>query len=159
MNRLSEEKRAAILRCLTEGSSIRSTARMTDTAKGTVLKLLVEAGEFCSHYQDHVLRGLSCSRIEADEIWAFVGAKKRNATRSGQGDIWTYTAIDPDSKLMVTWLVGERNQENTTEFMQDLASRMTQKIQLTTDGNTAYLSAVRAASSAAAISWSFASRT
>ena len=145
MNRLSDAKRAAILRCLTEGNSVRSTARITGTAKGTVLKLLVEVGEFCSIYQDHVLRGLSCGRIEADEIWAFVGAKQRNAKREGDGDIWTFTAIDPDSKLMVTWLVGPRNQASATTFMIDLAGRMTGKIQLTTDAHSMYPDAVRAA--------------
>lgn len=145
MNRLSDAKRAAILRCLTEGASVRSTARITDTAKGTVLSLLVEAGEFCSVYQDHVIRGLSSERIEADEIWAFVGAKARNAKRVGDGDIWTFTAIDPDSKLMVTWLVGHRNGTNAATFMIDLASRVNGKIQITTDAHAMYPDAVRAA--------------
>lgn len=127
MNRLPDSKRAAILRCLVEGNSVRSTTRITGTAKGTVLKLLVEAGEFCSSYQDHSLRDLSCKRIEADEIWAFVGAKKKNAKRPEYGDIWTFTALDPDSKLMVSWLVGERSQESATAFMCDLASRVSGK--------------------------------
>ena len=145
MNKLSDAKRAAILRCLTEGSSVRSTARMTDTAKGTVLSLLVEAGEFCSIYQDLKLRNLSCERIEADEIWAFCRTKERHASRDGDGDIWTFTAIDPDTKLMVTWLVGDRSQDNATAFMQDIAHRVTGKIQLTTDGHTIYQHAVRRA--------------
>ena len=145
MNKLSQARRSQILRCLTEGASIRSTARITGTAKGTVLKLLVEAGEFCSIYQDHILRDLPCERIEADEIWAFVGAKQRNTTRPGAGDIWTFTALDPDSKLMVTWLVGDRTPETATQFMKDLASRVSNKIQLTTDGHGMYLKAVRAA--------------
>ena len=124
MNRLPDAKRAAILRCLTEGNSIRSTARITGTVKATVLKLLVEAGEFCSNYQDQVLRDLDCKRIEADEIWAFVGAKQRNAKKAGDGDIWTFTAIDPDSKLLVSWFVGDRSLESATIFMGDLASRV-----------------------------------
>ena len=144
MNRLPDAKRAAILRCLTEGNSIRSTARITGTVKATVLKLLVEAGEFCSNYQDQVLRDLDCKRIEADEIWAFIGAKQRNAKKVGDGDIWTFTALDPDSKLIVAWLVGDRSPKSATIFMKDLASRVSGKIQLTTDGH-GYLSAVRAA--------------
>ena len=119
MNRLSDSRRAAILRCLVEGSSVRSTARITGTAKGTVLKLLVEVGEFCSTYQDMVLRDLPCTRIEADEIWAYVGAKQRNAKKPGDGDLWTFTAIDPDSKLMVSWFLGDRSEESATVFMLD----------------------------------------
>jgi IS1 family transposase len=145
MNRLPDAKRAAILRCLVEGSSVRSTARITDTAKATVLKLLVEVGEFCSIYQDHLLRNLPCERIEADEIWAYVGAKRKNATKPGDGDLWTFTAIDPDSKLMVSWLVGDRSEESATAFMLDLASRVSGKIQLTTDGHGMYLPAIRKA--------------
>jgi IS1 family transposase len=145
MNKLSDQRRAQILRCLTEGTSIRATARITDTAKATVLKLLVEVGEFCSLYQDLVLRNLPCERIEADEIWAYVGAKRKNAKRTGDGDLWTFTAIDPDSKLMVSWLVGDRSEESATAFMLDLASRVSGKIQLTTDGHGMYLPAIRKA--------------
>jgi len=145
MNRLPDSKRAAIPRCLVEGASIRSTARIVGVAKATVLKLLVEAGEFCSLYQDHVLRGLTPERIEVDEIWAFVGAKQKNATKDGHGDIWTFTALDPDSKLMVAWLVGERTQESATALMVDLAGRLTGKVQLSTDGHSMYPDAVRAA--------------
>lgn len=145
MNKLSDAKRAAILRCLTEGMSIRATARVVGCAKATVLKLLVEAGEFCSIYQDHVLDNLPSERIEVDEIWSFVGSKQKNAKHSGHGDIWTFTALDPDSKLMVSWLVGERSQMSATRLMFDLASRVTQKIQLSTDGHAMYPDAVRAA--------------
>lgn len=145
MNKLPEAKRAAILRCLTEGNSVRSTARITGTAKATVLKLLAEAGGFCSMYQDVVLRNLTPERIEVDEIWAFVGSKQKNAKHAGQGDIWTHTAMDPDSKLMVSWLVGDRSQESSTALMFDLASRVSGKIQLSTDGHSAYPEAVRAA--------------
>ncbi|MEP7098159.1 MAG: IS1 family transposase [Dokdonella sp.] len=134
-----------MVRCLVEGNSIRATCRLTGAAKATVLKLLVELGEFCSVYQDHVLRNLHCQRVEADEIWAFVGAKARNATRSGDGDIWTFTAIDPDSKLMLTWLVGGRTPENADCFIADVADRVAGRIQLTTDGHGMYLTAVRRA--------------
>jgi len=145
MNKLPAAKQAAILRCLAEGNSIRATARMTGTSKATVLKLLVELGEFCSFYQDQVIRNLPTTRVEADEIWAFVGAKQRHARRDGDGDIWTYTAIDADSKLMITWLVGARNTDNATEFMRDLRDRCPNRIQLTTDGHPMYLQAVERA--------------
>jgi IS1 family transposase len=145
MNNLTTEKRAAIVRALAEGNSIRGTCRLTGAAKATVLKLLVEVGEFCSIYQDHRLRGLTTTTVQADEIWAFVGAKSRNAKQPGHGDIWTYTAIDADSKLMVSWLVGPRTQENTNAFMLDLSERLSKRVQLTTDGNGMYLTAVRRA--------------
>lgn len=145
MNKLSVEKRAAVVRALAEGNSIRATARLTGTAKATVLKLLVELGEFCSIYQHYAHRNLSCKRIEADEIWAYVGAKQKNATKDGQGDLWTYTAISADSKLMVSWLVGARNHRNTYDFMADVALRLANRVQLTTDGLSWYVAAVEAA--------------
>jgi IS1 family transposase len=145
MNRLTPAKQAAILKALTEGTSIRAAARMVGVSKTTVLKLLVEVGEFCATYQDHKLRNLLCRRIEADEIWAFVGAKARNAKRAGDGDIWTFTALDAETKLMVTWLVGSKTLENAHSFMHDLHSRLAQRVQLTTDGNPQYLSAVEGA--------------
>jgi len=142
MNKLTPERRAAIVRALCEGNSIRATSHLTGVAKATVLKLLVELGEFCSIYQDHVLTNLPCKRIEADEIWAFVGAKQRNATHAGQGDVWTFTALDADSKLMVSWLVGQRTTETAQAFMEDVAARLTNRVQLTTDGHHMYLAAV-----------------
>jgi len=145
MNTLTDTRRVAIVRALVEGNSIRATARLTNSAKATVLKLLVEIGEFCSVYQDHALRGLKTTRVEADEIWAFVGAKQKNATKGGQGDIWTYTAIDADSKLMISWLVGARNSANTQAFMVDVAERLGNRVQLTTDGLSWYLAAVEKA--------------
>lgn len=153
MNRLSPERQAAILRALCEGNSVRATCRLTGAAKATVLKLLVEVGEFCSGYQDWRLRGLKTERVEADEIWAFVGAKQKRAVRVGDGDIWTFTAIDADSKLMITWLVGGRNPENASEFMRDLRSRLTRRIQLTTDGHNMYETAVRAAFNWDEVDW------
>jgi hypothetical protein len=145
MNKLPAAKRAAIVRALCEGNSIRATCRLTGAAKATVLALLVEVGEFCSIYQDYALRNLTSTRIEADEIWAFVGAKQRNATRQGDGDIWTFTGICADTKLVVSWLVGGRNLENAISFMKDIESRLVNRIQLTTDGHHMYLTAVRQA--------------
>lgn len=145
MNVLSTEQRAAVVRGLVEGGSIRSVARMTGRDKETVMKVLCEVGEFCSLYQHHVLRNLPCKRIEADEIWSFVGAKEGNATQAKHGDIWTFTAICADSKLAVSWLVGARSSESTHTFLRDLASRLAERIQLTTDQWTPYRSAVEAA--------------
>ncbi|MSR06064.1 MAG: IS1 family transposase [Gemmatimonadetes bacterium] len=142
MNVLPQTKQVAILKALTEGSSVRATARLVGVSKDTVLKLLVQVGQFCELYQDYALRRLPSVRIEADEIWAFVGKKQKHARGPGMGDCWTFTAIDPDSKLMVTWLVGMRTAENFNTFMRDLAGRMSGRIQLTTDGNTHYLNAV-----------------
>lgn len=153
MNRLSDAQRAAVVRCLIEGNSVRSTARITGTAKGTVLKLLAEVGEFCSIYQDMTLRNLPCERIEVDEIWAFVGAKQKNAKQAGHGDIWTFTCIDPDSKLMVSWMVGDRSPETASMFLCDVAERMSRKVQLSTDGHGMYETAVRAAFDHRTVAW------
>ncbi|MBA3557208.1 MAG: IS1 family transposase [Gemmatimonadaceae bacterium] len=145
MNKINDSRRAAIIRALVEGNSVRATGRLTGTAKATVLKVLVELGEFCSIYQDHALRNLNCKRIEADELWAYVSAKKKNATKEGQGDLWTFTAIDADTKLMVSWLVGQRTNESARRFVQDIADRVANRIQLTTDGHNMYLTAVERA--------------
>ncbi|MDE0247852.1 MAG: IS1 family transposase [Gammaproteobacteria bacterium] len=145
MNRLSDERRAAILQCLTEGVSIRATSRLTGAAKGTILRLIAEAGEFASVYQDFRLQNLRCKRIEADELWAFVGAKRLNARHEHQGDIWTFTAIDPDTKLMVSWFVGDRSEESAIHFMADLADRLAGRVQISTDGHGMYLTAIREA--------------
>lgn len=145
MNKLTDSRRAAIVPALCQGNSVRATARLTETSKATVLKLLVELGEFCSIYQDHMLRNLKCQHVKADEIWSFVGAKEKNATVDGHGDLWTYTAICSDSKLMISWLVGARNHENTFAFMQDVADRLANRVQLTTDGLGWYVGAVEKA--------------
>jgi len=142
MNKLPVAKQAAIIRALTEGCSIRATGRMVGVSKDTVTKLLVEFGEFASIYQDHRLRQLNTQRVEADEIWSFVGAKQRNATKRGQGDLWTWTALDADSKLMITWLVGPRTAESADAIMLDLRDRLNDRIQLTTDGFGVYYNAV-----------------
>jgi len=118
---------------------------MTRTDKDTVLRILVDVGEFCSIYQDHAIRNLDCKVIEADEIWAFVGAKEANKTREGQGDIWTWTAICADTKLAVSWLVGPRNGVSARAFMYDLASRLSNRVQLSTDKLNWYRAAVEEA--------------
>jgi IS1 family transposase len=142
MNVLSLDRRAAVIRGLVEGGSIRSVARMTGTDKDTVSRLLVEVGEFCSTYQHHTLVKLPCERIECDEIWCFVGAKRKNATKSGQGDIWTFTALCATTKLAVSWMVGRRDTETARIFMRDVARRLANRVQLSTDGHIIYVTAV-----------------
>ena len=147
MNRLSTEKRAAILGMLVEGNSLRATTRMAGVSINTVSKLLLDIGEACAAYQDDHLRDLPCKTIEADEIWSFVYSKQRNVPEDlkgqfGVGDVWTWTALCSDSKLIVSWYVGSRQQEDADAFMLDLASRLRDRIQLTTDGLSAYPNAV-----------------
>jgi IS1 family transposase len=147
MNQLSTTTRCAIVRALVEGNSIRATARLTGTSKATVLKLLVDLGEMASLYQSHVLRNLPCKRIQCDEIWSFVGAKER-AVKAGAkqaGDVWTWTALCADTKLMVSYLVGKRDAQAARGFMDDLKGRLANRVQLTTDGHRAYLEAVDSA--------------
>ncbi|MGA2026345.1 MAG: IS1 family transposase [Syntrophobacteraceae bacterium] len=147
MNRLSLEKRTQILKCLVEGNSIRSTARICDVVKNTVIKLLCEVGEACSKYQDEQLRNLSCKRIQCDEIWSFLHSKEKNVPddkkgQIGWGDHYTWTGICADTKLMVSWMVGKRDYPTATVFMNDLASRLSGRVQLTTDGHNVYLNVV-----------------
>ena len=144
MNKLSTAKRSQVVAALVEGASIRSTCRMTQVSKPTVIKLLVDLGAVCTAYQDAVLRDLPCNRIEADEIWSFCYAKAKNvpADKRGQfgyGDVWTFTAICADTKLVPSWRIGPRDIGTATEFMQDLAGRLRNRIQLTTDGHRMYL--------------------
>lgn len=141
MNKLGVDRRAAVIRGLVEGGSIRSVARMTGVDKDTVMRLLVEVGEFCGIYQYHALRNLNCKRVQCDEIWAFCGAKQRHAKKVGQGDVWTFTAIDADSKLVFSYLVGERNGASCERFLRDVASRLASRTQLTTDGLNWYITA------------------
>jgi IS1 family transposase len=143
MNRLSTEKRAQIIGCLVEGNSIRATVRMTGAAKNTITKLLVDLGEACAEYQDGVLVDLPCKVIEADEIWAYCYAKNKNVPEEfkgtyGYGDVWTFTALCADTKLVPSWLVGERTSDDAEVFLTDLASRMAGRIQLSTDGHVIY---------------------
>ncbi len=147
MNTLSADRRAAILAALVEGASVRAAGRMVGAAKGTVLKLLAEVGSACLDYQRRVFVNLPCKRIEADEIWSFVGAKMANTEphlrgTCLKGDVWTWTAICADTKLIPCWLIGPRDAEAAHTFMLDVASRMAGRIQLTTDGLNWYLSAV-----------------
>jgi IS1 family transposase len=147
MNQLDAYRRAQVIRCLCEGNSIRSTVRMTGVAKNTVVKLLVEIGAACAGYQDRVLRNLPCSRLQADEIWSYVGAKQKNVTAAMAdervvGDVWTWTAIDADTKLVPCWMLGPRDASAARDFMADLAARLAHRVQLTTDGLKAYLTAV-----------------
>jgi IS1 family transposase len=146
MNKLSTEERARIIACMVEGNSLRATCRMTGFAKKTVSRLLVEMGAACSAYQDRVFRNLKCKRLQCDEIWAFVGAKEKNCTadmkRDGKGDAWTWTAICADTKLVPCWFVGTRDGGAAYHFMHDLAARLANRVQLTTDGHKAYLNAV-----------------
>lgn len=148
MNRLSIERRARIIGCLVEGNSLRATARMTDTAINTVVKLLVDVGKACAEYQNQVLRNLKCKRIQCDEIWSFCYAKQRNVPEDkkgqfGYGDVWTWTAICADSKFVPAWLVGDRTLETAEIFIEDLASRFSHRVQLTTDGHKSYLEPVK----------------
>ena len=143
MNRLPTEKRALIINCLTEGMGVNATTRIVGCSKNTVLKLLADAGRACAVYQDQTLRNLECRRVQADEIWSFVYAKKETDTANLEaGDVWTWVAICEDSKLVPTWWIGDRTYETGIQFMEDLATRMAQPIQLTTDGLPSYVEAV-----------------
>lgn len=147
MNRLSTEKRAQIIGCLVEGNSIRATVRMTGAAQNTITKLLADLGEGCTEYQDGVLVDLPCKVVEADEIWAYCYAKQKNVPEQfkgtpGYGDVWTFTAVCTDTKLVPSWLVGERTAYDAEFFLSDLARRMAGRIQLSTDVHSMYGSAV-----------------
>lgn len=144
MNILTTEKRVAVVSALVEGCSIRSTVRMTGVAKDTVLKLLKMVGQACLEYQDSVLRDLPCKRLEMDEIWCFCYAKDKNLPESkrglpGVGSMWTWTAIDAESKLMVSWRLGNRDAANAWAFISDVKERLANRVQLTTDGNRLYV--------------------
>ena len=150
MNTLPKHKKALILRCLIEGNSIRSTARIADVSRNTVAKLLADAGRACSDHQDQALRGLTCRRIQVDEAWSFVYAKQKNVPRAKSappeaGDVWTWVAIDADTKLVPSWCVGDRTSATGIVLMDDLRSRLANRVQLTTDGHRAYLEAVEGA--------------
>lgn len=150
MNRLSEAQRVQVIAALVEGNSIRATVRMTGVSKDTVTKLLVEVGQACAEYQDKAFRNLACKRIQCDEIWNFVYAKDKNlpADKLGQfgyGSVWTWIAICADTKLIPSWLVAGRDASAAYAFMHDLASRLSNRVQLTTDGHRVYLNAVESA--------------
>lgn len=147
MNRLSLLQRAKVVSALTEGNSIRSTVRMTGIAKNTITKLVTELGPVCAQYMDRIFHNLPCRRIQCDEIWSFCYAKQKNVTPAiaaerRAGDLWTWIALDADTKLVCSWLVGDRDVINANEFIRDLASRLAHRVQLTTDGLSLYLNAV-----------------
>ena len=150
MNRLAIEKRAQILGMFSEGMSLRSTSRLADVSINTVSKLLVDLGAACMEYQDKTFRNLQCKRIQVDEIWSFCRAKAKNVPEEhrnefGWGDVWTWTAIDADSKLVPSWLIGNRSAVCASEFIADLKARLANRVQLTSDGHRPYLQAVEAA--------------
>jgi len=150
MNQLAAERRNQIVRALCEGNSLRSTSRMTGAAVNTVVKLLADLGSACLDYQDQVMVSLPCQRLECDEIWSFVYAKAKNVPTAhrgefGYGDVWTWTAIDAETKLVPCWHVGSRDGSDAWHFMNDLAGRLANRVQLTTDGHKAYLEAIEGA--------------
>ncbi len=150
MNKLPLAKRVQILSMLVEGSSMRSISRVADVSINTVSGLLVDAGKACAAHHDATVKGVKAKRIQADEIWSFCYAKQKNvvtakAAPEDAGDVWTWTALDADTKLIVSYLVGGRDAGYAHEFMQDVAARLANRVQLTTDGHKAYLSAVEGA--------------
>ena len=150
MNKLTREKQIEVVKCLVEGNSIRSTSRITEVARNTVSKLILELGEACEQYHDEHVVNVNSKRVECDEIWSYVGKKDANCTSGelatvGVGSVWTWTAIDADSKLIVSWLVGGRDGEYAYRFMSDVASRLANRVQLTTDAHSSYFTAVREA--------------
>jgi IS1 family transposase len=150
MNRLGSRTRAMVVRCLVEGNSIRATVRLTGAAKNTVVKRLVEVGAACSKFMDEKMRDLPCKRLQADEIWSFVYAKQKNVTAKIAeeriaGDVWTWVAIDTATKLVPCWMLGQRDASAARDFMEGLAGRLANRVQLTTDGLKVYLTAVEKA--------------
>src|SRR5437588_4349279 len=150
MNKLPVEQRARILNLLVEGSSMRSVSRICDVSINTVSKLLVEAGKACAAFHDATVQNVKTRRCQVDEIWSFTAAKQKNVRTmkvpvQGAGDTWTWTAIDAESKLIISWLVGGRDSDYAMAFMDDLRSRLANRVQLTSDGHKAYLEAVEGA--------------
>lgn len=150
MNKLSVKARAQMLSMLCEGASMRSVSRLADVSINTVAKLLIDAGKFCATFHDDKVRGVAAKRIQCDEIWSFTYAKAKNVAAAKDapewaGDTWTWTGIEAQTKLIVSWLVGGRDGEYAIAFMDDLQSRITNRVQLTTDGHKAYLEAVEGA--------------
>lgn len=147
MNRLSIERRAQVIGCLVEGMGLNGTVRVTGAAKNTVLKLLTDLGSAAADYQDDVLRNLDTRRVECDEIWSFCYAKQKNVPEDfkgtlGYGDVWTWVAVDSDTRLVPSWLVGERTAKDAYVFMRDLHTRLKNRVQLTTDGHQPYLQVI-----------------
>jgi IS1 family transposase len=149
MNRLSTDKRTQVISALVEGTSINATSRMTGVSKHTILKLLADMGCVCASYHDANVRNLRSRRVQCDEIWSFIYGKDKNLTmeqvKAGAGSVWTWTAIDADSKLIISYTLGDRGADTAHVFMQDVASRISTRIQLTTDGHRMYAEATEAA--------------
>jgi IS1 family transposase len=150
MNKLPAEKRAQILHLLCEGNSLRATSRLADVAYNSVARLFVDAAKACLDYQDRTLRNLKCRRVQLDEIWSFVYAKQKNISRAkaapvDAGDVWTWVAIDAETKLVPSWRIGDRSSETAIAFADDLAKRLANRVQLTTDGHKVYLEAIEGA--------------
>lgn len=150
MKQLTTDQRVAVVKALCEGVSIRGTVRLTGVAKNTVTKLLCELGQACSEFQDKAMRNLTCRRLQLDEIWSFCYAKEKNVPEEmkgqfGVGSVWTWTAIDAETKLVPSWLVGTRDGDCAKVFANDLAGRLTSRIQITSDGHRAYLDAIEGA--------------
>ena len=147
-NVISMAKKVAVISALVEGCSVRSTVRMTGVSKGAILRLLESVGTACAEYQDRVIRNVSANRVQVDEIWSYVGAKAKNVKpehfENGgyAGDVWTFVALDADTKLAISWLAGRRDAGYAADFLQDVASRLANRVQLTTDGHKMYLDAV-----------------
>jgi IS1 family transposase len=149
MNRLSLDRQAQAISCLVEGNSIRSTERMTDIHRDTIMRLLIRVGDACANLMDETMRDLTCERIQVDEIWAYVGKKQRHVKvtddRSRVGDMWTYVALDADTKLVPSFLVGKRDAANTRAFISDLSERLVNRVQLSSDALNQYVVAVEEA--------------
>lgn len=150
MNILNKAERAQLISVLVEGNSLRATARICDVAFNTVLKFVPQIGRVCADYQDKVFRNLNCKRVQCDEIWSFCYAKKKNVPEKfqgifGYGDVWTWVAMDAESKLVPSFMVGNRDAESAKMFIDDLAERLANRVQLTTDGHKVYLEAVEGA--------------
>src|ERR1700678_921382 len=148
MNRLTKEKRAQVINCLIEGCSIRSTVRMTGVAMKTVMRVRVEVGDVCADYQDQVFRDLSCRRLQLDEMWCWIYCKEKNRTEEiaknhpDSGDVWLWVAVDADTKLVPSWTLGQRDVSTAIAFVFDLASRLSNRVQITTDGHRPYIEAI-----------------
>jgi IS1 family transposase len=150
MNKLNRAKQAQVIAALVEGTSVNATVRMTGVAKNTILKLLADLGTACIEYQEKALRNLTCKRIQCDEIWQFCYAKEKNVPEKlrgkfGVGDVWTWVAIDADTKLVPSFTLGNRDAETAHNFIEDLAGRLANRVQITTDGLKVYLDAVEGA--------------
>src|ERR1017187_5731057 len=151
MNRLTNQSRTQVISCLIEGCSIRATVRMTGVAKKTVLRVLVEVGEICADYQDRVFHNLRSRRLQLDEMWSWIYCKEKNRTEEiarmnpDAGDVWLWVAVDADTKLVPSWRLGQRDLATAKDFVNDLASRLSKRVQIISDGHRPYLEAIEGA--------------